>query len=466
MKFLSDYTVVDIETTGLDARSSGITELAAVRVRGDEIVSRFQELANPGVRIPRLIEEKTHITNAMVGRARPLKEVLSDFLDFIGQDVLVGYNIDSFDRVFIHEKALCELNVCFEPRTCDVLPLARRAFRGELRSFRLDALRNAFGIEPAGAHRALKDCCDTFSVYQQIKERLKNSTLLSDTFSYSCRRLSPKGRSWECVALSGDMLIRDQEIMRWIPSGFSPVLKPYIPTDYKERWMFVGRHPFQSLAGAIVSITGSSSEMPRITAENVVVRLGATLKASTTRVCDFCIVLDGDSSGKIAAAKRWQEKGSPIRIIGVDEFIGLIKATVSELPPTHEEVEGFKNEVAFERGCVKTAAKDLSERIGRGIRKNVDEDELHSWRQEFSLLWNRILEDDVIEPHEVQELREWLLRHMREETDYKEMFELMDCVLADGVVDYDESLKLFDAAEKCLETMGAKKELGEEMPIK
>ena len=455
MKFLSDYTVIDIETTGLDARSSGITELAAVRVRGDEIVSRFQELANPGVRIPRFIEEKTHITNEMVCCARPMRDVLLSFLDFVEQDVLVGYNIDRFDKLFISEKAQRELGVCFEPMTCDVFPLARRAFRGELSSFRLDALREAFGIETEGAHRALKDCCDTFFIYRQIRERLTGSSSLSNVLPYSCRRRSSTGRSWECVALSGDMLIRDQEIMRWIPSGFSPVLKPYIPTDYKERWSFVKRHPFQTLAGSIVSITGSSPKMPRLTAENVVERLGATLKPSTTRVCDFCIVLAGDSSGKIAAAQRWQEKGSPIRIIDVQEFIGLIKATVAELPPSQKEVEGFKGEILSGRFQVKANKKSLKERIRADLKVSVSEEELHSWRQEFSLLWNQILEDDVIEPHEISLLREWLLCHMRHPADYREMFELMNDVLADGVVDYDESIRLFDAAEKCLETMGA-----------
>lgn len=463
MKFLSDYTVIDIETTGLDARCSGITELAAVRVRGGEIVSRFQELSNPGVRIPKFLEEKTHITNEMVRCARPMREVLSSFLDFVGQDVLMGYNIDRFDKVFICEKAQSELAVRFEPRTFDIFPLARQAFRRELRSFRLDALREALGINSEGSHRALKDCCDTFYVYCQIKDRLNDSFPSSEYFSYACCRPSPKRRSWECVAIPNDLQIRDQEIMQWIPLGFSPVMKPYVPTNYRERWNFVARHPFQSLAGAIVSITGSSPEMPRLTAENVVARLGATLKSSTVKTCDFCIVLGGDTSGKIADAKRWKEKGSPIRIIGVQDFIGLIKATVAEPPLMPETVAKLENEVAVERERVKAAENELSERIKKGIKKRVSDEELHCWRQEFSLLWNRILEDDIIEPHEVYELREWLLNHMRKRTDYRKMFELMDCVLADGVVDYDESLKLFDAAEKCLETMGAKKAQAEEL---
>ena len=38
---------------------------------------------------------------------------------------------------------------------------------------------------------------------------------------------------------------------------------------------------------------------------------------------------------------------------------------------------------------------------------------------------------------------------------------LTDNVVADDVVDYEESLQLFDAAQKCLETMGAAKATAE-----
>ena len=66
MKQLYDFSVIDIETTGLDPRFDDITELAAVRVRNGQIVDSFQELVKPCVPIPRVLEEKTHITNAMV----------------------------------------------------------------------------------------------------------------------------------------------------------------------------------------------------------------------------------------------------------------------------------------------------------------------------------------------------------------------------------------------------------------
>jgi len=41
---MNDFTVLDIETTGLRPEACEITELAAVRLRGGVVVERFQEL--------------------------------------------------------------------------------------------------------------------------------------------------------------------------------------------------------------------------------------------------------------------------------------------------------------------------------------------------------------------------------------------------------------------------------------
>jgi len=68
---MTDYAVIDFETTGLSpAMGARPTEIAVVRVREGEIVDRFQSLMNPGVRIPADIEAFTGITNAMGRRAR------------------------------------------------------------------------------------------------------------------------------------------------------------------------------------------------------------------------------------------------------------------------------------------------------------------------------------------------------------------------------------------------------------
>lgn len=460
MKQLYDFSVIDIETTGLDPRFDDITELAAVRVRNGQIVDSFQELVKPCVPIPRFLEEKTHITNAMVQNARTLAEVLPCFLNFICDDVLMGYNIDRFDKNFIRVKA-SKLSIRFSPKTCDVFPMARRAFRGKVSSFRLDALREALGIESEGSHRALKDCCDTFGVYQQMMAMPEASTVLIVPYEEWRQGVAQGELDAEQLRRLQELETRHNEIMSWFPNDFTPIQKTFYPKDYEARWAFVRVHPFATLSGAIVSITGASDVMPRITAENVVAKLGATLKSSTTRNCDFCIALSDDSSGKVFDAKRWQEKGSPIQIINDRQFIDLVKASIEEEPPLPETVAAYKTEIEERRKARAEGERRLKEWIKANLKKKVKPEELHSWRQSFSELWNQILADDVIEPKELEELRNWLLNHMRKCSDYGAMFKLIDNVVADDVVDYEESLQLFDAAQKCLETMGAAKATAE-----
>src|SRR5688500_18886655 len=65
----STFTIVDLETTGLSAKSSRITEVACVVVRSGAIVEEKATLVNPGQFIPQAIQQMTGITNAMVAVA-------------------------------------------------------------------------------------------------------------------------------------------------------------------------------------------------------------------------------------------------------------------------------------------------------------------------------------------------------------------------------------------------------------
>ena len=119
-----------------------------------------------------------------------------------------------------------------------------------------------------------------------------------------------------------------------IPDGYAPIMKP-VPDKYKERWPYVKEHPFATLASSQVAITGTGTQIDRITAEEMVVALGATLKNSIpTRTTDFCVVLGSDpestDTGKCCRARELIAQGSPIRIIGEDEFIDLLRASIAE----------------------------------------------------------------------------------------------------------------------------------------
>ena len=67
--FPNDYTVVDIETTGLSPEYDSIIEISALKVKDNVIIDKFTTLVNPECYICEFITELTGITNEMVETA-------------------------------------------------------------------------------------------------------------------------------------------------------------------------------------------------------------------------------------------------------------------------------------------------------------------------------------------------------------------------------------------------------------
>lgn len=157
--FPEDYTVVDIETTGFDPMFDEIIEVAGIKYRGGNEVGRFQSLVKPDDGIPDYITALTGISNEMVADAPTIEDVLPRFLEFIGEDLVVGHNVH-FDVNFIYDYAEDFELKPFSNDLVDTLRLSRRLCP-ELQSHKLSALAAHFGVEPDGEHRALADCVTT-----------------------------------------------------------------------------------------------------------------------------------------------------------------------------------------------------------------------------------------------------------------------------------------------------------------
>jgi len=93
--------VLDFETTGLSPEQGDrAIEIGAVKLVEGQVVDTFQQLMYPGKRIDSFIENYTGITNTMLKKARPCKEVMQDFAAYINGFNLVAHNA-SFDGRFL-----------------------------------------------------------------------------------------------------------------------------------------------------------------------------------------------------------------------------------------------------------------------------------------------------------------------------------------------------------------------------
>jgi DNA polymerase-3 subunit epsilon len=168
-----DMTVVDIETTGFAPGEAGITEIGAVRVRGELVVAEFSSLINPGTPVPVPITELTGISDQMLTAAPPVAAVLPGLLAFARGSVLVAHNAP-FDLRFI--TAACTAAGLDWPGfdVVDTVRLARYLMDvpGEVTDRKLGTLAAFFGTPVRPSHRALDDARATAVVLVRLLDRL------------------------------------------------------------------------------------------------------------------------------------------------------------------------------------------------------------------------------------------------------------------------------------------------------
>ncbi|WP_426447032.1 PolC-type DNA polymerase III [Paenibacillus sp. S-38] len=151
----AEYIVFDIETTGLSVTSNKIIEIAGVKMKEGKEIDRFSTFVDPHERIPYNIQQLTNITDEMVRGAPEIEEVLPQFIEFIGDSVLVAHNA-RFDIGFI--QANCKRLGLPEVKNpvLDTLELAR-LLMPTLKNHRLNTLADKFKVSLENHHRAIDD---------------------------------------------------------------------------------------------------------------------------------------------------------------------------------------------------------------------------------------------------------------------------------------------------------------------
>jgi DNA polymerase-3 subunit epsilon len=171
--------VFDFETTGLspDMGDRSI-EIGAVLIENGKITDRFQQLMNPGVRIPLFIENLTGITNGMVKGARTNTEVMGEFYDFIAGRNLVAHNA-SFDERFLRAE-FKRIKKSFGGGIACSLLAARRIFQ-TAPNHQLATLAQYKNLPSDGIyHRALADAEVTAHLWISLLDELREQHELDE----------------------------------------------------------------------------------------------------------------------------------------------------------------------------------------------------------------------------------------------------------------------------------------------
>ena len=169
VRFVDDYVLVDIETTGLSPIKDDIIEIGAIKVQNNEKINSFSQLIKINRNLPRFITNLTGITDDMLETGNEPEQVLKEFISFVGKNTIIGHNVN-FDLGFLCNKCKKYLNYDLNNDYIDTLYLARKLVPNTI-DHKLGTLARYFHISYAGAHRGLKDVEITYEVYNNLRKR-------------------------------------------------------------------------------------------------------------------------------------------------------------------------------------------------------------------------------------------------------------------------------------------------------
>lgn len=168
--FNDTFVVFDLETTGFSAEVDRIIEIGAVKIKNGEIVDNFSKFVNPKIPIPFRIEKLTGINDSMVMEAEPIEKILSEFLEFCGDAVMVAHNA-GFDTSFIINNAE-RLGIKYDPTIMDTVLLAQFVIPN-LHNYKLDTLCKHLAVSLENHHRAVDDAQATAYIYLKMVKMLE-----------------------------------------------------------------------------------------------------------------------------------------------------------------------------------------------------------------------------------------------------------------------------------------------------
>ncbi len=293
-----DYTVVDLETTGLSAVYDEIIEVAGLKVRGGCVTDKFQQLVKPHEPISDFISSLTGITNEMVLNAPDLSAVIGRFIDWVGDDVVLGHNV-TFDVNFIYDASMTYLNKPFYNDFLNTVRIARRLVK-DVSNYRLSTLCEYYDIRVDGAHRALCDCLMTNQLFTKMKSGILEAGLSDSILTTHCRKHDRFNRA-DARLFTSEVPPEEQDCL----------------------------HP---LYGKVICFTGTLERFPRAEAMQLVANIGGINANGVTQKTDYLVLgsndynplVKGGKSGKQRKAEAYQLKGSGISIMDEHTFYDLV----------------------------------------------------------------------------------------------------------------------------------------------
>lgn len=199
---LADYTFVvcDTELTGFDRKRDEIISIGAVLIRDLQIdlSATFHQYIKP-VNSEHTRATLIHrITPQQLLEARPLEEVLPDFVEFVGNSLMVGHYV-ALDMDFLNRAALKVFGGTLSNPGIDTMRMAqgyRRVLLGHFHeedggsfSYALEDLAKEYNLPSFKSHDAFEDAMQTAYLFLFLLKKFRKGGLLTLKDIYQAGRV-------------------------------------------------------------------------------------------------------------------------------------------------------------------------------------------------------------------------------------------------------------------------------------
>ena len=172
-----EVVAIDCETTGLNVRTAEIISIAAIKIRGNRILTseRFEEVVRPDAAMQADAIKVHRLRRADVAQGHPIWKLLPRFLHFIGGRPLVGYYVD-FDIAMLDKYILPFLGIELPNPRIEVSQLYyERKYGDAPQNTSIDlsfvSILKDLDIPPLGQHDAFNDALMTAMMYAALRDK-------------------------------------------------------------------------------------------------------------------------------------------------------------------------------------------------------------------------------------------------------------------------------------------------------
>ncbi len=360
----TSYVVFDLETTGTSIYYSEPVQISAIKVKNGRVVDQFDTLVKPNKENPPEAMAVNHITNEELKKAPGFNTVYPEFRRFIEDLPLVGYNICGFDLPLLNSRLNISGGAPLNAEYIDVFQ-SSRCLEG-LPNYQLTTVAKALGINPDGAHNALRDCAITNGVLCELRKRgihLNSGAYQGKRFTFKTK-LSDENLAINVLKSILTDIVADKnvseaefnELRYWMSENSN--LKGSYPFNELakeiediladgvvekselnhleamiEEWINPvekSKHvPIESIDGKNIVITGDFQLGDRFEVERFITDRGGIIEERVTRKTEYVVVgalgsdawAAGNYGSKIKKALENKAKGCNTQIVKEEDFI-------------------------------------------------------------------------------------------------------------------------------------------------